>query len=46
MEKDTNLFHLRKANLVRNIKVFMLRIKTTKYTIKNNIRVDKYFLRN
>lgn len=42
MEKDTILFHLRKANLVRNIKVFMQRIKT-KYTIKNDIRVDKYF---
>lgn len=42
MEKVTILFHLRKANLVRNIKVFMLK----NYTIKYNIRVDKYFLLN
>lgn len=42
MEKFTILFHLRKANLVRNIKVFMLK----NYTIKYDIQVDKYFLLN
>lgn len=42
MGKVIILFHLRKANLVRNIKVFM----SKNYTIKNDILVDKYFLLN